>query len=89
MKDIIKKKFEVKFRMHPNGSMEKDVFIDGVKLDYSVDISAYREASSWGPMYKQAVQEDIEKHFTKSVSEFIGRKVTIDDIKNAIQTGWI
>jgi len=84
-----KKKFEVKFRLHPDGFMEKDVFIDGQKLDYSIDISSYREAAKMGLQYKHAVQKDIEKHFTKCVGEVIGRHITLNDIKQAIKTGWI
>lgn len=89
MKEIEKKKFEVKFRQHPDGYQEKDVFIGGEKMDYSIDISAYREAASMGPIYKLAVQKDIEKHFTECVSDVLGRKVTLEDIKEAIKTGWI
>lgn len=88
-KEIQKKTFEVKFRQHPDGYQEKAVFIDNEKLEYSIDISSYREASKMGLVYKMAVQKDIEKHFTEAVSEVIGRKVTLDDIKKAIATGWI
>lgn len=88
-KEIEKKKFEVKFREHPDGYQEKAVFIDNEKLEYSIDISAYREASKMGLVYKHAVQRDIEKHFCESVSEVLGRKVTLNDIKQAIVTGWI
>ena len=88
-KEIEKKKFEVKYRQHPDGFQEKDVFIGGEKLDYSIDISAFREANKMGLMYRMAVQKDIEKHFCESVSEFVGRKITINDIKKAITTGWI
>lgn len=88
-KEVIKRKFQVMARPHPDGFIEKDIFIDGVKLDYSIDISAFREATKMGPLYKQAVQTDIVRHFTKCVSEFIGRHVTLEDIKEAIKTGWI
>lgn len=88
-KEIEKKRFEVKFYQHPDGYQEKDVFIDGKKMDYSIDISSYREASKMGLMYKHAVQKDIEKHFTECVSEVLGRRVTLNDIKEAIKTGWI
>jgi len=40
-------------------------------------------------MYQRAVKEDIVKHFTNSVSEVIGRKVTMEDIAKATKTGWI
>ena len=84
-----KKKFEVKFRLHPDGFMEKDVFIGGEKLDWSVNISDYRDASKMGLQFKHAVQEDIAKHFIASVSEFLGRHVTLEEIQEATKTGWI
>ncbi len=89
MADKEKKRFEVMFRQHDDGWQEKAVFIDGERLDYSIDISAYREASKMGLFMKHAVQKDIEKHFTECVSETLGRRVTLDDIKEAIKTGWI
>lgn len=67
----------------------KKLFIDGEKLDYSIDMTAYLEACKMGPHMRLAVQKDIAKHFTESVSEVVGRKLTMDDIKVAIQTGWI
>jgi hypothetical protein len=89
MKEIEKRRFEVMMRRHPNGSIEKAVFIGGEMLDYSIDVQSYLEACKMGPHFKIAVQRDIEKHFTESVSEFLGRRVTLDDIKEAIKTGWI
>ncbi len=83
------KRFEVKMRKHPNGELEKAVFIDGEKLDWSIDISSFREACRMGMQYKLAVQGDIAKHFTHSVGEVLGRFVSIAEIKSAIQTGWI
>lgn len=88
-KEVQKKRFEVKFFQHADGYKEKDVFIDGEKLEYSIDISSYLEASKMGLVYKLAVQRDIERHFCESVSEVLGRKVTVEDIKRAIITGWI
>ena len=42
-----------------------------------------------GPAYRMSVQKDIERHFVESVSQFLKRNVTIEDIKKAITTGWI
>jgi hypothetical protein len=89
MKEHEPKRFEVMMRRHPNNEIEKKIFIDGVMLDYSIDIAAYLEACKMGLQYKLAVQRDIEKHFAECVSEVLGRKVTLDDIKKAIKTGWI
>jgi hypothetical protein len=42
-----------------------------------------------GHQFKASVQRDIEKHFTNCVSEVLGRKVTLEDIKRAIKEGYI
>jgi len=80
--------FEVKMRQN-KGGVEKAIFIDGELLDWSVDLSSLAEAAKMGHKFYRAAQRDIEKHFVDSVSEFIGRKVTPDDIKTATVTGWI
>lgn len=84
-----KKRFEVKMRKGENGTIEKAIFIDDEILDWSIDMSSYMDAMKMGPMYRRAVQHDIEKHFIESVSDFLGRKVTMNEIKEAIKTGWI
>lgn len=81
-------KFEVKMRQN-KGGVEKAIFIDNELLDWSVDLSSLAEAAKMGQKFYRAAQRDIEKHFVESVSEFIGRKVTPDDIKKATITGWI
>ena len=81
--------FEVKIRRAGNDVLEKAIFIDGEILDWQVDITSLMDAMKMGKMYYRAVQRDIEKHFTESVSETIGRKVNAEDIKEAIKTGWI
>lgn len=83
------KKFETRFRIGKNGVMEKAVFIGGEQLDWQIDISSYMDASRMGPTFKREIQRDIELHFCESVSDFLGRKVTIENIKTAIKTGWI
>lgn len=81
-------RFEVKMREN-RGGVEKAIFINNELLDWSVDISSLMEAAKMGPKFYRAAQRDIEKHFVESVSEFIGRKVTPEDIKKATITGWI
>ena len=83
-----RKKFEVKMRLH-SGMIEKAIFIDNEMLDWTLDISSYLECRKMGTEYKHAAQQDIEKHFIDSVSDFLNRKVTIDEIKAAIKIGWI
>jgi hypothetical protein len=84
-----KKKFEVKMRPAKGGGIEKAIFIDGEILDWQVDLNSFVEAVKMGPMYMREIQKDIEKHFIESVSDFVGRKVTADDIKKAIKDGYI
>ena len=84
-----KVKFEVKMRKGDNDVLEKAIFIDDELLDWSVDISSLAEAMSMGPKFYKSVQRDIEKHFTESVSEVVGRKVSAEEIKKATVIGWI
>jgi hypothetical protein len=84
-----KARFEVMMRKGKGGNIEKAIFIDGEFLDWSVDMSSLAEAFQMGPKFYKAAQKDIERHFTESVSEVLGRKVTAEDIKLATKTGWI
>lgn len=84
-----KKKFELKFKNLPNGQKEKAIFIDGEKFEYSVDMERYKEVCKMGPQFRAAAQVDIEEHFAKCLSEFVGHAVTSKDIISAIQTGLI
>jgi hypothetical protein len=83
------KRFEVKMRKGKNGTVEKAIFIDNELLDWSIDMNSLMEAMRMGPKFFRAAQKDIERHFVESVSEVIGRKITVNDIKKATQTGWI
>lgn len=84
-----KLRFETKMRKRSDGTIEKALFIGGEMLDWSVDVSSLMDAARMGPLYFRAAQRDIEKHFVESVSEFIGRKITPEEIKQAIKSGWI
>ena len=84
-----KKTFRVMMQKAKGGGLEKAIFIDGEFLDWSVDMNSLADAMAMGPQFFRAAQQDIEKHFTESVSEVLGRRVSSEDIKTAIQTGWI
>ena len=84
-----KKKFEVKMRSDGSGGIEKAIFIDDEILDWQIDMNSYMDAMRMGPMYQREIQRSIEEHFIDSVSDFLGRKVTMNEIKEAIKTGWI
>lgn len=84
-----KKKFEVKVRKENNGDFKKAIFIDDELLDWSIDINSLANAIKNGPEFLAVIQKDIENHFIESVSDFLGRKVTIEEIQTAIRTGYI
>jgi len=72
-----------------NDGVEKAVFIDGRKIDFSIDVMRFLEAKRKGPKYLFEEQRKIEKDFIRSVSEALGRKVSVDEIKKATVEGWI
>lgn len=82
-----KKSFKVGFVHHPNGSFEKQIMIDGIIMDYSIDMSAFYEAHRMG-LGKQ-IKEEIAKHFLKCVSEMVGRHVTAQEVMLAEKNGYI
>lgn len=71
------------------GGIEKAIFIDNEIMDWQIDLNSYMEAVKMGPMYRREIQRSIEEHFIESVSDTLGRKVTMEEIKVAIKTGWI
>jgi len=83
-----KKKFEIKFTKE-DGKVVKAIFIDGIMLDYSVDVKALQEISALGLEYKKAALLDIENHFVRCVSEMVERDVTKQELDKAFRTGWI
>jgi hypothetical protein len=88
-----KLKFEVKMRpLGPDpkkDGIEKAVFISGQMLDFKIDVFRFLEAKSKGINFLIEEQKKIEKEFVRSVSEFLGRNVQIQEIKKAIIEGWI
>lgn len=88
-----KRKFEVKMRaLGPDplrDGVEKAVFIDGKMIDFKIDVLRFLSAKQRGMEMLLEEQKRIEKEFVKSVSDAIGRRVTVQDIKRAILEGWI
>lgn len=88
-----KSKFEVKMRpLGPDpkkDGIEKAVFINGQMLDFKIDVFRFLEAKSKGINFMIEEQKKIEREFVRSVSEFLGRSVKIQEIKKAIIEGWI
>jgi len=84
-----KKKFELKLLKKTDGSVKSAIFIDDELLDWEVDINSLAAAYKMGPEYFKVAQQDIERHFLDSVSETLGREVTVQDINEAKKTGYI
>lgn len=68
---------------------EKAVFVDGHKLDFTIDVLRFLEARQKGPKYLMQEQRRIEREFVDKVSEALGRRVTAEEIKKATVEGWI
>lgn len=69
--------------------VEKAVFIDGKKLDFTIDVLRFLEAKQKGINFLVQEQNKIEREFVRAVSEALGRKVTTKEIKIATIEGWI
>ena len=82
-----KKSFKIGYVHHPDGSFEKQIMIDGIIMDYSIDMSAYIEAHKMG--LARQIKEEIAKHFLKCVSEMVGRHVTAQEVMMAEKNGYI
>mgnify|MGYP006287164587 CR=1 FL=1 len=82
-------RFDVRTRPAKGGGLENAIFIGGELLDWQVDLNSLMEAAKMGPHYLNEAKKDVEKHFVESVSDFLGRKVTYQQIMTATKTGWI
>jgi len=82
-----KKSFKIGFIHHPDGSLEKQIMIDGIIMDYSIDMSSFIEAHKMG--LGRQIKEQIAKHFISCVSEMVGRHVTAEEVMNAEKLGYI
>lgn len=72
-----------------NGAMRQAIFIDDEMLDWSINMHDFAEAKAMGSKYFNVIQQDIVKHFIDSVSDFLGRYVTIEEINLARKNGYI
>jgi hypothetical protein len=89
MREEGKKKFEVRLFTDEKGFHEKQIYIDGEHFDWGIDEESFDWARKQGPAYFAAIQKDIAKHFLESLSEMVGRPITIQEFATANKTGWI
>lgn len=83
-----KKKFEIKINRSVKPH-KKAIFLDDELFDWEVDQESLEKAWEMGPEFLKAAQQDIQKHFLESLSDFLGRPVTAMQVAVASQTGWI
>ena len=69
--------------------IEKAVFLDGKKLDFSIDVVRLLAAKQKGPEKLREEQARVERQFSRVVSEAIGRRVTAGEIMRASVEVWI
>jgi O-acetylhomoserine/O-acetylserine sulfhydrylase-like pyridoxal-dependent enzyme len=80
--------FETKF-FQEDGFIRKGIFVDGELFDWGIDEESYKDAMAMGPQYHRIFEQEIAKHFIDSLSEFMNRKVTQQEIDQAFKTGFI
>lgn len=82
--------FEEKTYLSDDGiHQQKGIFVDGTLFDWGVDEENYKQALALGPKYRIAIEESIAKHFVESFSEFLSRRITLEEVNEARRTGWI
>lgn len=84
-----KKSFEVRIHKDEKGNLKQGIFIDGQLLDWSVDLHDLLEAKKMGPKFAKSVEIDIIRHFLQSASDFLGRKLSVEEINEAKKNGYI
>jgi len=84
-----KKSFEVRMYKDEKGVLKQGLYIGGELLDWSIDVYDLMEAKRMGPKYAKEIEIDIIRHFLQSASNFLGRKLSVDDINNAKKNGYI
>jgi len=71
---------------------QKVIFIDGFLFDFNMDKASLKEAKRFcgdDPLLKKAVHGDIKRVFLESLSEVLGRPVSIKQVNEAIVSGSI
>ena len=84
-----KKKFEVRTEPTKDKFFQRNIYIDGEYFDWEIDESSLDWAKAQGPVFFEATKKDIAKHFLDSLSEMVGRKITLEAFQLALKTGWI
>jgi hypothetical protein len=87
------RKIEVKlwFDEEQNKSVNA-IYVDNEVFDWSLVEDGLRRARQYvkkNPLMEKAVYGDIQNHFVTSFSEFLGHSITLKEINEAIEKGYI
>lgn len=82
-------KFEVRTYYDDESRLSRGIFVGGRLFDWGVDPEDYQDAVAMGPKYQRAVEAGIAGHFLASLSEFMNREVTMEEVRKAEKTGLI
>ncbi len=89
----MKKKFEILDRILPeSGQVEKALFIGGEIFDWGIEDGALDNAIKTvgdDPTMKKALYGDIQRYFLDSLAEFLGYKISLAEVNEAIEKGCI
>lgn len=93
--------FELKAFYDSQDRLTKGIFVDGKHFDWGINEDDFKEAElrakklseqvnpSAGFAYMQTVKDSIQRHFVDSLSEFLGRQITVEEVNQATKTGLI
>lgn len=68
---------------------KRAIFIDDELFDWEIDSDSLEKARKMGPQIYAAAVQDIQKHFMDSLSDFMGREITVQEFSEATRTGWL
>jgi aminopeptidase-like protein len=89
----LSKKLEIKpWLDEESGRTVNAIYLDGRVFDWGLVEDGILRAKEYivqNPMVREVVYGDIQKHFLDSLSEFVGREVTLKELNAAIEKGYI
>lgn len=86
---------KIYIKKHFDNELNRDInaiFVDDLAFDWGIDENSLYDARNFiqnNQNMEKAVYGDIENHFIECFSEFLGRKINIQELVNAIETGII
>ncbi len=61
------------------------IYVDGNLFDFEMDEEGLRKGLAYTS--KEAIESDVQKYFTESFSDFVGKEMTLKEINDAIEKG--